>query len=104
MSCRGTPGATIEVYRRVIDMRKTVAIIIAAVFLVLVSAGSVLAQYPPDVKGNTIRGEEQPTTVLPDEEGEETLPFTGADVTLFAIAGISAVTIGTLVVRRIPRS
>ena len=91
-------------------MRKSAAIIIAAVVLALTVAGSAAAQYPPKVKGNQIQGNEQPTRnegplVLPQQVAPDdgSLPFTGADLTLFVVAGLSAVGIGMLVVRRTRR-
>ena len=89
-------------------MRKSAAIIIAAVILALATVGPAAAQYPPKVKGNQIQGNERPTQneaplVLPQQAEPESLPFTGADLTLFVVAGLSAVGIGMLVVRRTRR-
>lgn len=89
-------------------MRRSAAVIIAGVLLALAVAGPAAAQYPPKVKGNQIQGNEQPTRneaplVLPQQVEPESLPFTGADLTLFIVAGLSAVGIGMLVVRRTRR-
>ena len=84
-------------------MRKSLAIIFAAVILALATASAAMAQYPPKVKGNQIQGNRNPSRgplVLPQQIEPESLPFTGADLTLFMVVGLSAVGIGTLVVKR----
>jgi LPXTG-motif cell wall-anchored protein len=89
---------------------KKFAVLILALAIVGSIATAAAAQYPPKVKGNQIQGNEQPTQgplVLPQQvapNADDTLPFTGADLTLFLVAGLSAVTIGVLVVRRTKRT
>ena len=51
--------------------------------------------FNPDVDADVLNRPETP----PDDSGE-TLPFTGADVTLFVITGAALVATGMLVVRR----
>jgi LPXTG-motif cell wall-anchored protein len=89
-------------------MRKSAAVIVAAVILALSVASSAAAQYPPKVKGNQIQGNEQPQRseeplVLPQQTAPDNLPFTGADLTLFVIAGLATVGVGIIVVRRTRR-
>jgi hypothetical protein len=81
-------------------MRKSAAIILTAVILALATASAAVAQYPPHVKGKQIhRSSNQAPLVLPQEDSGN-LPFTGADLTLFILVGLSAVAVGTTVVRR----
>jgi LPXTG-motif cell wall-anchored protein len=71
------------------------------------------AEQPPEdeVRGEVIRNvppEEEAPGVLPSlqqpsedqEVAPEVLPVTGADLTLFVVAGAAAVGLGTLLVRR----
>jgi LPXTG-motif cell wall-anchored protein len=52
-------------------------------------------KFDPEVEADVLTRPETP----PDDSGE-TLPFTGADVTLFVITGAALVATGVLVVRR----
>ncbi|MPZ91968.1 MAG: hypothetical protein GEU68_10110 [Actinobacteria bacterium] len=83
-------------------MRKTL-LLLAIIFtcFLLLFAGPVLAQeddngYPPDVEGIT---EE-----VDDDAAGEGLPFTGANLTLFAFAGVIAIGTGAFIVVRARRS
>jgi hypothetical protein len=54
----------------------------------------------PDIQGEDLgKPESRGATSTPGSSGS-TLPFTGADITLFVLIGVSAITAGTLLVRR----
>lgn len=53
--------------------------------------------FDPDVDAEVLT---RPGTPPDDANGNETLPFTGADVTLFVITGAALIATGILVVRR----
>jgi LPXTG-motif cell wall-anchored protein len=66
------------------------------VMLALVWASPVLAQeYPPDVEGD-----EEEVAPTGEGVGDEGLPTTGANLTLFAATGIIAVGTGVFIVSR----
>lgn len=70
------------------------------------AAGS--AEKPPKVEGKVLNkgpsgggpGANVLPSFTPSQRGASTLPFTGADVTLFVIVGVAAIGVGTLLVRR----
>jgi LPXTG-motif cell wall-anchored protein len=81
-------------------MKKSAAIILTAVILALTTASAAIAQYPPQVKGKQIHRSSNDDAIVLPQEDPGTLPLTGANLTLFILVGLSAVTIGTIVVRR----
>jgi LPXTG-motif cell wall-anchored protein len=91
-------------------MRSMKILLTTALVCVLMSLGSVaFAQQPaggsgPEVNPPGIEGE----TITPQTEDTSTesgtLPFTGADVTLFLVIGLSAIGAGTILVRRTRRA
>jgi LPXTG-motif cell wall-anchored protein len=85
-------------------MTKLKVILVAAIACVLLGVGSsiALAQDPSgSVEGNNQGPEVQAETVEPaGRPASSTLPFTGADVTLFVVIGLAAIGTGTLIVRR----
>ena len=88
---------------------KAVKLVIAAMMVVaLMSLGGVAVaqegsgEQPPIVQpGRTERPGPSNPDVAPtiQERGETALPFTGSDVTLFALVGAGAVGLGTVVLR-----
>lgn len=66
---------------------------LSAVALAQPAGGSGPAVEPPDIESEAINPQS-------DDTGSGTLPFTGADVTLFLVIGLSAIGAGTVLVRR----
>jgi LPXTG-motif cell wall-anchored protein len=88
-----------------------VVAVLACLLLVVGSAAALAQEESGTVEGNEQQPEVQADTVQPAAEvegsvedaaegGGNTLPFTGADVTLFVIIGVAAIGTGTLIVRR----
>lgn len=65
----------------------------------LISGGSTPGD---EVLGEQIHNPDAPPAVLPEvtEEAPATLPFTGAQVTLFTVIGLGAIAIGIFLLRR----
>jgi hypothetical protein len=94
---------------------RTIRTVVVAAVIVATMAlmGSALAQQsgsdelPDDtVRGKffdrdrTAPGDDVLGELFPGERGESVLPFTGADLTLFVVAGVVAVAAGATIVRR----
>lgn len=55
----------------------------------------------PDIQGENLgKPDLRGATGTPGSSSGSALPFTGADITLFALIGLSAITVGALLVRR----
>jgi len=87
-------------------MRKVTVVLTMALLLVVMALGAVgQAQTggnvePPGIEGEQI-GEQVPA---PEARDTGTLPFTGADLTLFVVIGLGAIGVGAMIVRRTRRS
>jgi LPXTG-motif cell wall-anchored protein len=83
-------------------MRSVKLVVTAVCFLALMSLGPVaLAQSTGgNVQPPGIGSEEVGPSVESKSPGAATLPFTGADLTLFVVIGIGAIGAGTLMIRR----
>lgn len=90
--------------RRMTKIKALAVAMLASLLLVMVSAAALAQEESGTVRGNTEPPEVQADTVnqAPAEVqgGANTLPFTGADITLFVIIGVAAIGTGTLIVRR----
>jgi LPXTG-motif cell wall-anchored protein len=90
-------------------MRRMKIVMTAALVCVLMSLSTVALAQPaggsgpavdtPGISGETITPQSRDTST---DSG--TLPFTGADVTLFLVIGLSAIGAGTILVRRTRQS
>jgi LPXTG-motif cell wall-anchored protein len=84
------------------EMLRLKVIIVGILTCVVMLVGSSLALAQDEsgtVKGNNQGPEVKAETVEPAAQ-PNTLPFTGADVTLFVAIGLAAIGTGTLIVRR----
>ena len=86
-------------------MRNLRLTLIAAFVLVLLTFGAVAQAQTtggnPDSPG--IGGEQIGDEVVPASPSADTLPFTGADLTLFVVIGLGAIAAGATIVRRTRR-
>jgi hypothetical protein len=84
-------------------MRSLKLLILTVVVLGALSAGTALAQsggQVPNPRGPEIKGTGQVSTPAVEDEGApSSLPFTGADITLFLAIGLGAIGTGMYLVR-----
>ena len=88
-------------------MRKLRLTLMAAFVLVLLTFGAVAQAQstggnpePPGIGGEEIGTDVAPA---PAQPSADTLPFTGADLTLFVVIGLGAIAAGATIVRRTRR-
>jgi LPXTG-motif cell wall-anchored protein len=87
-------------------MRNVRLFVVAALVCAFLAFGSVASAQsggdvnPADIDSETVQPQGQDTSTTPSG----TLPFTGADVTLFAAIGLGAIAAGSVIVRRTRKS